>query len=330
MITQFRVGLRLQRFELAAVALAVAVLTVSALVVRARLDGIGVTPACWASWFGTGNGTPGICTPMGPAGPAQTFLEINESEAGKVMAAMALLPLAVGLFLGVGLVAREIEGGTAPTVWALARSRSRWLAGRLLAPLAITVLLLSALAIASDVLWAGREPWGPALRFDDAGLHGPVIVAKGLAALGLAMLAGAVVGRMLPAVIVAAALAVVLYLGGEVARGLWLLGEASRHVVVVDPAHGVDVDLAFPGGTFFQQKWQTADGRLLDDNSALALVPAGQEPWAWMYANLTPVQTGVPGTLYPEWARLETTGFAVIAVGAVAGTFVVVRRRRPL
>jgi hypothetical protein len=219
MITQFRVGLRLQRFELAAVALAVTVLAVSALVVRARLDGIGVTPACWASWFGgPGNGTPGICTPEGPAGPAQTFLEINESEAGKVMAAMALLPLAVGLFLGVGLVAREIEGGTAPTVWALARSRSHWLAGRLLAPVTIVVLLLAALAISSDVLWAGREPWSPALRFGDAGLHGPVIVAKGLAALGLAMLAGAVVGRMLPAVIVAAALAVVLYLGGEVAR----------------------------------------------------------------------------------------------------------------
>lgn len=330
MITQFRIGLRLGRFELVAAVIAVAVLTVSALVVRARLDAVGVTPACWDAWFGLLNGEGGICTPLGPDSPAKAFLEINEYEAGKVMAAMALLPLAVGLFLGVGLVAREIEGGTAPTVWALARSRSRWLAGRLLAPLTIVVLLLSALAISSEVLWAGREPWSAALRFGDAGLHGPVIVAKGAAALGLAMLAGAVIGRILPAVIVAAALAFTLYLGGQMALGLWFQDEAPRHVVVIDPDQSGDQSLEPPGGTFFSEWWQAADGRLLSDEAAQALVPAGEDPWTWLYANLTRVMTGVPGTLYPEWARLETTGFGALALGAIAATFLVVRRRRPL
>ena len=331
MITQFRIGLRLGRFELVAAVIAVAVLTVSALVVRARLDAIGVTPACWDAWFGVLNLEGGICTPLGPDSPAKAFLEINEYEAGKVMAAMALLPLAVGLFLGVGLVAREIEGGTAPTVWALARSRSRWLAGRLLAPLTIVVLLLSALAISSEVLWAGREPWSAALRFGDAGLHGPVIVAKGAAALGLAMLAGAVIGRILPAVIVAAALAFTLFLGGQVALDMWLRDEAPRHVVVIAPDQSGDpTTTAFPGGTYFSEWWQTADGRLLSDDEAQALVPAGEDPWTWLYAHQTRVMTGVPGTLYPEWARLETIGFGGVAIGAIAATFLVVLRRRPL
>ena len=86
MITQFRIGLRLGRFELVAAVIAVAVLTVSALVVRARLDAIGVTPACWDAWFGVLNLEGGICTPLGPDSPAKAFLEINEYEAGKVMA----------------------------------------------------------------------------------------------------------------------------------------------------------------------------------------------------------------------------------------------------
>lgn len=114
-----------------------------------------------------------------------------------------------------------------------------------------------------EVPWAGREPWSPALRFGDAGLHGPVIVAKGAAALGLAMLAGAVIGRILPAVIVAAALAFTLYLGGQVALGMWLQDEAPRHVVAMDldpDQQGDPTTTAFPGGTYFSEWWQTADG----------------------------------------------------------------------
>lgn len=42
-----------------------------------------------------------------------------------------ILPLFIGLFLGIPLVAREIETGKAPTVWALVGARGRWLVGRL-------------------------------------------------------------------------------------------------------------------------------------------------------------------------------------------------------
>jgi hypothetical protein len=119
-------------------------------------------------------------------------------------------------------------------------------------------------------------------------------------------------------------------MGGEMARGLWLQDEATRHVVVSDPRLQSEQGPAFPGGTFFSGGWKTADGQLLDDQAAQALVPAGKEPWEWLSSNLTPVSTGVPGTMYPEWARLETMGFAAIGLTSIGASFLVVRRRRPL
>lgn len=324
MITQMRVAFRLQRFEIVVMAIAVVTVVVSALIVRGRLDAVAVSPDWWLAWFDSGPFGPGACEDA-----VLTFLRINEDEAGKIMASMALLPLAVGLFLGVPLVAREIEGGTAPTAWFLAASRSRWLVGRVLPVLIILLVLVTGLAMASEVLWSGREPWSPALRFGDAGLHGPVVAAKGLAAFGLALLAGAALGRLLPAIIVGTALSLVLFLGGEMARGVWLQSESMRHLIVVDPSSGGNQENEFPGGTYFSQWWRTPDGELLYEEQALQRVPEGVDQYEWLYANYDTVMTGVPGSAYPEWARLETTGFALIGLGALIVAFPVVSRRRP-
>lgn len=325
MITQARVAFRLQRFEIVALTMTVAVVVISALIVRGRLDAAAVSPACWLAWFeGAGPSGVGACED-----PVLRFLTINEAEAGKIMAAMALLPLALGLFLGVPVVAREIEGGTAPTVWYLAASRSRWLMGRVLPVAVVTVLLGVALVAASEVLWAGREPWSPAIRFADVGMHGPVVAAKGLAAFGLAVLAGAVVGRLLPAIIIGTALCMVLYVGGEMARSLWLQDEAMRHAKVIDPTTQGSQSNDYPGGTHFSNWWQTPEGELLDDQQARDRVPDGVDQYEWLYDNFATVMTGVPGYMYPEWARLETAGFGLVGLGALIVTFPIVGRRRP-
>lgn len=325
MIAQARVAFRLQRFEIVALTVTVAVVVISALIVRGRLDAAAVSPECWLAWFGSaGPGSAEACED-----PVVRFLTIDEAEASKIMAAMAILPLALGLFFGVPLIAREIEGGTAPTVWYLAASRSRWLLGRILPVAVITLLLGVALVVASEVLWAGREPWSPAIRFGDVGMHGPVVAAKGLAAFGLAVLAGAVVGRLLPAVIIGTALCLVLYLGGEMARGLWLQGEAMRHVKVVDPATQGSQTNDYPGGTEFSQWWQTPEGELLDDQQARDRVPEGVRQYEWLEGNFAIVMAGVPGFMYPEWARLETAGFGLVGLGALIVTFPIVGRRRP-
>jgi ABC-type transport system involved in multi-copper enzyme maturation permease subunit len=331
MMTQLRLAFRVQRFEIVAMAIAVAVIGVSALIVRSRLDAVAVPAECWPIWFGSTGSASGCREPV------TAFLTINEEEGGKVMAVMAFLPLAVGLFLGVPLVGREIEAGTAPTVWALSASRTRWLSGRLLPLLAMTVLLLGALTVAVEILWVARNPWAGTVRFDDAGLHGPVVVAKGVAMLGIAVLAGAVLGRVLPAVIVSTALAIGLLVGGGFALGAWLTSEAPKHVIAIDPGSSADQSLLYVGGTHFSTRWRTPDGELLTDEEALTRVPGEHDPaeydqaaYDWLYENFEQVMIGVPGSRFPEWSLIETVGFGVIGVGTLLAAFPVINRRRPL
>jgi hypothetical protein len=327
-ITQFRIALRLQRFEVIATILAAGVLAVSALIVRSRLDAIGVPSSCWDAWF-TSDGLP--ITPACNA-VADQFLGINEYEAGKVMASMALLPLALGVFLGVPLVAREIENGTAPTVWTLAASRARWFAGRLLPILVVLVVMMSLLAIASDILWAGREPWSPVPGFGDAGLHGPIAIGKALASFGIAVLLGAIFGRVLPAVIVGALLAVALFIGWGIGFQWWQVAEAANHRISVDPSkEESNLETLFPGAGYAVERVRLPDGSYVYPWEAEVLAPAGTEdPYNWVFETFPRVIEGVPGSMYPTWSAIETAAFSLIGIGALLVAFPVVGRRRPM
>ncbi len=231
------------------------------------------------------------------------------------MLAMAVLPLLIGMVLGVGVVAPELEAGTAPSAWVLARSRARWLRGRMLPSLVAATAVLALLAVASQILWLAREPYlpNPWLSFDDASLHGPILVAKGLAAYGVALLVGALLGRTLPAVILATAVIWICLAGtGTVARSLWMQAEAPNHVVAVDPNGDV---LAFPGGDIRGGGWLTADGRRISDEEAWGMVPVGEaDPDAWLASRLEYVYFGVPGDLFPAWDAAETAGYGAVGV----------------
>ena len=326
MITQARLGLRLQRFEVIAVLVVTAVVGLSALIVRWRLDAVGVPAPCWDEWFGESGALPG-----GACGDLATaFLGINEEEAGKIMAAMAILPLFAGVFLGVPIVAREIEGRTAPTIWALAASRPRWLVGRLVPVLVVLALALGFVAVASEILWFGREPWGVVPRFGDVGLHGPGVVARALATFGLSLLAGAVIGRLLPAVIVGVMLCFVLLFGWGLAVTAW--GSAAAEVRPM-PADQ-NLEAAFPGGTALSTGWLTPEGLFLYDHEAVELAPPGVDPYEWLYdgaqeAGYVPVIRGISGSAYPAWSLIETVGFSAVGLLAIALTFPITDRRRP-
>jgi len=319
--TLARLALKIQRFELWTAVIVVAVVGILALVVRARLDGVGATVECFGVWlYGGGPFGAGACED-----PVQTFFTINQDEAAPIIATMQALPFLVGLILGVSLVGREIESGTAATVWTLAASRRRWLVGRLAPVLAILVGLLAFSAITSEILAVGRSPWIPGgVTFDDVGEHGPGVVARGLAAFGVALTVGAVAGRMLPAVIVSAALAFGLWVAGDMAFYEWL-NSAGREIEV--PPNTYDL----PGGRISESFWRTPDGTRLTDEEAWGMVPEGreQDPDAWLVENLELVFIGVPGTDYPIWAATETIGFGIVAVVGLAAVFPIVERRRP-
>ena len=59
------------------------------------------------------------------------------------------------------------------------------------------------------------------------------------------------------------------------------------------------------------------------------------DPYEWLSygpANGGPqmVQMGVPGSSYPTWVLIETVGFGLIGIVAIALAFPVVARRRPM
>ena len=99
------------------------------------------------------------------------------------------------------------------------------------------------------------------------GLYGPLVVARAFAAFGAALLAGALMGRTLPASVVAAVASAALFVGLIAAREAWT--DAQREVIIersVSGAPGFDGLIRQPG-------WLTPDGILIDDQEAVARRP---------------------------------------------------------
>ncbi len=321
MASRFRLAVRIQRFEVWSSVFLVAVVGITALIVKARLDGVGAPVECLTPWiFEDVVYDAAHCEPL-----AKAFGQINEDEAWLAMTAMYVLPIIVGLVLGVGLVGREIEGGTAPTVWALAGSRRRWLIGRVVPILAILVALLVFSAVTSEILAAARVPWqfGRA-AFDDAGLHGPGIVARGLAAFGLALAVGAWSGRMLPTILISALLSLFLGVGGYLLLETWV--DANAHEIAVPSWFNGWYD----GGRFTGEFYRLPDGSEVGRFTDLrALAPAGADPETWVTEEVRVVAIGVHAPDYPRWVATEVAVFGVFGLVWLLATFAIVERRRP-
>jgi hypothetical protein len=321
MRSRFRLAVRIQRFEVWSCVLLVAVVGITALIVRARLDGVGAPVECLTPWI-----FPDLVYDAARCDPLQAaFFAISREEAGLVMTAMNAVPLVVGLLLGVGLVGGEIDGGTAPTVWALAGSRRRWLVGRLVPMLVILVALLAFAAIASEMLAAARIPWQFGRpSFDDAGVHGPGVVARGLAAFGLALAVGAWSGRILPTILLSSLLALLLAIGGYMLLETW----------VDTYAHDIDVPSWFngeyDGGRFIGQRYHLPDGRIVGHGFDLAaLAPPGVDPETWLANEVKVVAIGVHAPDYQAWLLTEVATFGAVGLAFLAATFAIVERRRP-
>ena len=321
--SMFRLAYRIQRFEILAATLVVLVVGATALLVASRLTAIGAPVECLAPWmFEDVVYDAARCDPL-----AQAFLAMNEQDARLVMTTMHVLPLLVGLVLGVGLVGRDIDAGTAPTIWALSGSRRRWLTRRLVPVLVVLGVLLAIAAVTSEILATARVPWQAGRpAFDDAGLHGMGVIARGLAAFGLALVVGAVSGRMLPAILTSALLLLVLWVGGQWLYQSWI--EASAHEIEVPHWFNGWYD----GGVFTDSgRYRLPDGVLIDDPfvDPATLAPPGVDPATWIEENLTQLAFGVHSPDYPGWMAIEILAFGLLAIGLIGATYVIVERRRP-
>ena len=244
-----------------------------------------------------------------------------------------LFGFVVGLVVGIPLVARDIEQGTAQMAWTLVPSRTQWLLRRLAFGVLVTVVLLTGLAVMTDVLGAAMQPNADVSRsFHFEGNRGVIIVARGILGVGVGVLIGAMLGRQLPALLLGLVVIGLLYGAVTVAMGRWNEAEAVEAWYDQDLGAplfvGNGIRLAsgqrlsmeeFYGGGLSSEMFQGDDGQLYANaaDAQAARDPIGQE-----YILI------IPGERYPEImarASLVTAGAGVLLMAAAA--FVTSRRR---
>lgn len=113
-----------------------------------------------------------------------------------------LIPALLGILIGAPLVARELEHGTQRLVWTQSVTRWRWLAVKLLLVLGGCLVVAGVLIL---LLTWWRQPWDTLDgRFGNAAFdfEGPVLGGYVLFALALAVAAGALLRKAIPAMVV--------------------------------------------------------------------------------------------------------------------------------
>ena len=310
MITQLRLAWRLQRWELAFVAAACLGLSAAAFWqtadMRSMLTGCGTpaaAPACLVVYaFQDSHGTGVQLTQM----------------------AIDFVPFVAGLILGVPVVAREVELRTALVTWPLAGSRLRWLTWRLAPILVIFLVLIGVLAVAADQLAHAYFP-NSTLGFVQYGYRGLPLVMRSVLVLVSGVAIGALLGRVLPALLVGIGLSVVVAV---------VLGLAMPHwVPSTELTFAESVESGQVGSLNTDLQWRAPDGRLIDGETADQMFAAAYEanPGAEPDPSTLPQEVffGIAAGRYPEVLVRETAviGFAIIGMGALAA--VIVRRRRP-
>jgi hypothetical protein len=311
-----RLAYHLQRFELSALAAGTVLYIALAGLAVTSLDGIHAAHReCFTPFMNFA------------AGGCQAVLEAwrGPQELAHTLVVGAWgLPFAVGVVLGLPIVAREIEHRTGHLAWSLAPSRTRWLAARSLPVVLAVIGALVVIAIASERLshavLADSDLSSSFLWYDRRGLLLPL---RALLAFGASLAVGSILGRQLPGILVAAGAVAILMIGLQIGIGAWRAGDA---VPLADSQADAALHLSF--------RVETADGRILTFQEADAehLIPTtgslqGETPPGYHFAR--EVSIGVPGTLAPKWVALESAVTLLAAAGMIGLSAAVVRRRRP-
>jgi len=208
MLTRIWLTFKQHRFETIAITVVCVGLTAAALIEAFRLNSLNVPLLCLQSYQG------GYIDPsQGPITAAQahcnelakSFFDTKGSlDMNLVQLLLLLVPLLAGIVVGAPLVAREIEQGTAPLSWALSGSRRRWLLGKVLTGVLLLAPLMLAVGLAANVLEGALSPGlNPYASFSNYLGRGVIDVFWALAAFAGTFALGTILGRTMPAVVLA-------------------------------------------------------------------------------------------------------------------------------
>lgn len=320
----FTLAFRMQRWEALAAVAGTAVLVVFALWLTRQLQVLAdAYPRCL---------DPAVAAPS----CERFYLEFQDlaSWGSQALHASWAAPFGMGLVLGVPLVAREIEHRTAAMAWTLSRSRVRWLAGRLAFAALLMIVLLAGIALVSELLASALSPAQQlGTDFTWYGQRGPLIVARGLAALGLGVGIGAVIGRALPGLLAAAFASALLFTAISLGMDQWNASEA------VPQPYGDHDSSALSLG----QRIELPDGQVVGDAYIASLDNILIDGDGSVYSQFD-LETGLPdrsslvghyrqlvlpGERYPQIvARESAVNGGIATVGMLVATWLV-RRRRP-
>lgn len=309
-MTVIRLTLKLHRYELVGSAAAVVIATAAALWALQQLTAATPPLAC-------------LQDPSLEEGCEGTvrFYELVEAYAAKVFVGMAVLPFLAGILLGAPLVAQEVERQTAVVAWSLSPSRFRWLTERVVLLLAALVLLVSIPAMVTQFLEAARAPqFDPATSFQDHGLRGLPLLARAVAAFGLAVAAGALAGRTLSGLLLGVGFGVVLALTLSTAKPFWPTPDRL-------PANGTHSDALVT-----RVGYSRGGSEILSWEQAISQAPAGLLPRKqadWIYEHFEVVALGYLPARYPEVVAREMGFLFLVGATALGAGAVVVNRRRP-
>jgi ABC-type transport system involved in multi-copper enzyme maturation permease subunit len=324
MHTTLRLLIKTHRFELIAIVIACVVLAGGELFLSHQLEAVAIPRQCL---FGVGSG-PQLVAPDPALDDAcqakrDAFYPLDQ-QASEILAFGAVLPVVAGMFLGVAVVGRELETGTASLAWTLGRSRRRWFLTRALLLGAIVAAVLSLPALAAEVLEHARYPLlEPSSSLLDSGVRGPVLILRGVVAFATGVVAGAILGRQLPALIVTIALSLAVLLGFETGVGSW-----QRSLAEWRPAA---LELSAADLTYDQQYQDRVTGAFVQQQDVLASAPQvnGGPDDVWIDQHYLLVSLVVPGSRYGLIVAGETAALGGLTFLLLSFGLLIVDRRRP-
>jgi hypothetical protein len=221
-----------------------------------------------------------------------------------------------GVYVGTPIIASEIERGTAVLPWTMGASRLRWLAPRVVLIAVWLFVFSTAIGLGIDRIHEiAISPNIPITEnLDKYEFRGWIVPARALVAFAAALLAGAVLGRALPALLAGVALSGVVVAGvlvfGSILNGMGMERVGYNDGSIVNTLVLVD----------------KTTGGYISYGDAEAIIPQGDPAFEERFDE---VPLGVPGRASLLVVTREVLALLVGAAALLAAGVFVTDRRKP-